>query len=83
MVSKETLTRPNSKHINSFPSAVAAPGPEGRGGEERRGANGWERLPVVRLLGLATDLSFCRKSWEWLPQGWSGALKAEQVVRNS
>lgn len=58
-------------------------GPERRREEAGKKANRWERLPVVRLPDLAMDLTFSRKSWEWLPTGLSGALEAGKIAGNS
>lgn len=60
---KKLLLAPTPE-VNPFPPADSALEPEGGREEEGKKANGWERLPVLRSVGLAVDLRCSRKSSE-------------------
>lgn len=42
-----------------------------------------EAFPIVWLLGLTMDLSFCRESWQWLPTGLSGPYKSGRLLQTA
>lgn len=55
--------------MSPFPPADAAPEPEGRREEEKK-ANGWERLPVVRVPGPGHGSLLMQKELRVGPSGF-------------